>query len=165
MIDGCEQYDGLLMRVASLGFAHGPRYGASLVMRRPVSSGSSVGGKNGVRHLRPSALGVLRPQGPLDSGPAVWRHPRLPGGGHPPGVLPNLSECETGAAHMAGPQPVVHEAVCVLCRAALPGFAHSVGIFIVQQLNASWPPLQHRGRYPTLYPFASRHTPYARLKL
>ncbi|MFB3115200.1 MAG: hypothetical protein ACE1ZW_04400, partial [Nitrospirales bacterium] len=38
-------------------------------------------GKNGVRHLRPSALGVLRPQGPLDSGPAVWRHPRLPGGG------------------------------------------------------------------------------------
>ncbi|MFB3070521.1 MAG: hypothetical protein ACE1ZK_00485, partial [Nitrospirales bacterium] len=45
MIDGCEQYDGLLMRIASLGFAHGPRYGASLVMRRPVSSGSSVGEK------------------------------------------------------------------------------------------------------------------------
>ena len=45
MIDRCEQYDGLLMRIASLGFAHGPRYGASLVMRRPVSSGSSVGEK------------------------------------------------------------------------------------------------------------------------
>ncbi len=82
MIDGCEHYDDLLMRIASLGFAHGPRYGASLVIRRPGPSHSRVGGKNGLGHLRPRAAGVLRPQGPLDSGPAVWRHPRLPGGGH-----------------------------------------------------------------------------------
>ncbi len=31
MIEGCEQYDDLLIPIASLGFVHGPRSGASLV--------------------------------------------------------------------------------------------------------------------------------------
>ena len=109
MMDGCEHYDDLLIRIASPGFVPGPQSGVSLVIRRSGSSRSSVGGKNGLRHLRPRASGVLRPQDPLDSGPVLWRYPGLLGGAYSACALSELPEGEAGAAGLAGRQPVVHQ--------------------------------------------------------
>src|SRR3954451_12657873 len=127
MIPGCENCGDLTTRIASRAFGRVPQSAASLVTPRCGSCGSSAGGKNQLWHLWARPAGVLRSQDALDTGPALWGHAGLPGGGDPAGVLPELWQGETRGAGVAGRQPAVHQTLCLVRGPALPGRPDSGG--------------------------------------
>src|SRR5262245_35144533 len=127
MIPVCENCGDLKIRIASRAFVRVPPSEESLVTPRCESCGSSAGGKNHLWHLWALPAGVLRSQGALDTGPALWRHAGLPGGGDPAGVLPELRQGETRETGVAGRQPPVHPTLCLVRGPAVPGGPDSSG--------------------------------------
>ena len=77
-----------------------------------------AGGKNGMRSLWTESADLLRPQDPSGPRPLLWRHPGVPGVRGAAGVLPELRRREAGAFALAGQQPLLHQTVRLLCRAA-----------------------------------------------
>ena len=88
---------------------------------RPESYDWRVGGKNGLWSMRPCSSFVLRPEDPKGPGSVLRGCAHLPGGGDPKGLLPKVPERETRETGLAGGQPVLHQAICLLCGAAVSG--------------------------------------------
>src|SRR5215471_7019210 len=80
--------------------------------------------KNSMRELHKGTTGLVRPKNPLGARPAVWGYADVPGVRNSPGILSKLRQSEAGAAGVFGGQPVLHQAVCLLCGAALPHGDH-----------------------------------------
>ena len=94
----------------------------SLGTPRPGSSDWYVGEKNVLWSVRPCSSFLLRPEDPAGSGSLLRGCAHLPGGGDPKGLLPKVQESEAGEAAVAGGQPFLHQAICLLCRPSVSGF-------------------------------------------
>ena len=97
----------------------------SLGIPKRGSFASSAGEKNSLRCLWPAPSHFLRPEDPQDSRSALCRPAHLPGSGNPPSFLSKVRESETGEAGLVGRLSFLHQAVCLLRRAPLPGFEYS----------------------------------------
>ena len=75
--------------------------------------------KNYLRQLRESAAGLVRPKDSAGSRPVVRGYPGVPGVRGAPGLLPELWQSEARASGVFGGQPVLHQALCVLCGATV----------------------------------------------
>ena len=121
MIDGCQRRGACWTHTDSPGFVRGPRLRGYSVTRRPGSYGLTGVKKNGVRLLRHKAPEFLRPQGTPYSGPVLWGHANLSGGGGPQGPVSEVRQGEAGEVSVACGQPFLHEAVCLVCGTAVQG--------------------------------------------
>src|SRR5438128_2145050 len=97
------------------------RSSASSATRRPASCLSSGGQKNGLWRVWPRPARLVRPQGAADPRSLLWRHARLPRRRSPARGLPGVRRGEAGTARVPRRQPVLHEALWLLRRPALPG--------------------------------------------
>lgn len=116
----CEKREDLKMLIGFLDLVPSVRCEDALGIQRPGSSDFDDGEKNNLRPMRSSALELLRPQGAPDSGSLLWRYPHLPGGGDAACLLPELQFGEVRATSLDFKQSLLHKALCVLCRQALP---------------------------------------------
>jgi len=98
---------------------------ASLGIPEPGSLVSSGGEKNGLRRLWPRPSYLLRPEDRQGSRSALCRPAHLSGSGDPPSGLSKVRESETGEAGLVGRLSFLHQTLCLLRRAALPGFEYS----------------------------------------
>ena len=121
MIVGCQKGRACWTPTDSPGFVQGPRSRGYSEIRRPGLFGWRGVKKNGVRRVWSHAPKFLRSEGPADSRPVLWRDTHLPGGGGPPGSVSPVPQGEAGEVSVAGDPPVLHEAICLVCGAALPG--------------------------------------------
>ena len=65
---------------------------------------------------------LVRPQTTPSARPVMWRLPDLPGLGSPPCGVPDLQRGEAREAGLARRPPLLHQALCLLRRTALPSF-------------------------------------------
>jgi hypothetical protein len=100
------------------------QFPGSLEILMPGSSDLCVGGKNGMRSLRPYSSFLLRQEGSKGSGPFLRGHADLPGGGDPTGLLPKVQESEAGENEVACGQPFLYKAIWLLCRTPMSGFGY-----------------------------------------
>src|SRR3990170_359270 len=121
MISGCEDIDVCGTRIASPAFVRDLRYKASSVIRRPVFSVSSGGGKNSLRGLWLYQARMVRPQTARRARLGVWRLSNLLGDRGAPYRLSPVLEGEAREAGVACGQSVLQQAVCLFCGTALPG--------------------------------------------
>src|SRR3990172_4504803 len=91
---------------------------------KPASSVLNGGGKNSVRCLRDGSPNLLRPQGPSGPGSPLRRHVSIPGDPDPAGPVQAVQEGVAGVAYVPLRQPVLHEAVRLLRRPAMPRLQH-----------------------------------------
>ena len=110
---------GCGIRMPSRGFDRCPACGECSVIRRPVSSRWFDGQKNGVRQLRQSTAGLVRPTSPSDPRFAVRRYASVSGVRGAPGLLSKLWQGEARTTGVFGRQSVLHQAFCVLRRTAV----------------------------------------------
>ena len=96
----------------------------SLETLRLVSSDLCVGGKNGVRGVRPCSSFLLRQEGSKGSGSLLRGRADLPGGGDPTGLLPKVQEGEAGEDKVACGQPFLYQAICLLYRTPVSRFGY-----------------------------------------
>ena len=121
MIDGCQSEGACWTHTDSPGFVRGPRSRGYSATRRPGLSGLSGVKKNGVRVLWHNTPVFLRPEGTACSGPVLRGYANPPGGGGPKGPVSKVRQGEAGEVSMACEQPFLHEAVCLVCGAAMQG--------------------------------------------
>lgn len=119
MIAGCEHTDASGTPTAFLIYGQAQGYEASSVTRRPASFASTGGEKN---RLRIRSARVVRPQDTPSPRPALRGHTDLPGAGDSPCPLYAVRHGEAGAPGVAGGQPVLHQALRLLCGTALPEY-------------------------------------------
>jgi hypothetical protein len=100
-------------------------YPVSLEIPAPGSFASFAGEKNRLRFLWSPPSHFLRPEDPQDPRSSLCRPAHLPGSGNPPSFLSRVRESETGEAGLVGRLSFLHQAVCLLRRAPLPGFEYS----------------------------------------
>ena len=105
---------------SSPGSVRRPRSKGYLATPRLVLSSWSGVKKNGLRAVRYGVSELLRQQDAACPGPCLWGCANLFGSGGAAGLLPAVREGEAGAAGLAVRQPLLHEAVCVVCRATVP---------------------------------------------
>lgn len=96
----------------------------SLETPRLVSSDLCVGGKNGMRSMRPCSSFLLRQEGSKGSGSLLRGHADLPGGGDPTGLLQKVQESEAGEDSLACGQPFLYQAIWLLCGTPVSGFGY-----------------------------------------
>ena len=77
--------------------------------------------KNGLRRLRSRAQDILRPQDTTSARSLMWGYARLSRGGVPASGVSQLWSCEAGESGLDRGKSAVHQTVCLLCGAALPG--------------------------------------------
>ena len=121
MIAGCQRGRAYWTPTNSPGFVQGPRSRGYSEIRRPGLSGWSGVKKNGVWLVWDSALGFLRSEGATHTRPVVRGDAYASGGGGPQGSVSPVRQGEAGKVSLAGEQPVLHEAVCLVCGTTLPG--------------------------------------------
>ena len=114
-----NERDGWGIRTPSRGFDLRPLCGEFSVIRRRVSFRWFDGQKNGVWQLRESASSLVRPPSPPDSRFAMRRYAGVPGVRGTPGALSKLWQSEARATGVFGGQSVLHQTLCLLCRAAV----------------------------------------------
>src|SRR6202042_2291187 len=95
--------------------------GACLEIPRVGSWSWSESKKNGVRRLRSRAQYILRPQDTARTRSFLRGYARVSRGGVPASGVPQLWSCETGEAELDRGQSAVHQTVCLLCGATMPG--------------------------------------------
>jgi hypothetical protein len=110
--------------IGFLASARSTLFRGSLETPRLGSSDLCVGGKNGMRGVRPYSSFLLRQEGSKDSGPFLRGHADLPRGGDPPGLLPKVQESEAGENKMACRQPFLYKSICLLCRTPMSRFVY-----------------------------------------
>ena len=81
-------------------------------------------GKNSVWRLRDGSPNLLRSQGPSGRGSPLRRHAGVPGDPDLPGRVSGLRQGETGISLFPLRQPLLHEAVLLLHRPAMPRLQH-----------------------------------------
>ncbi len=121
MINGCRNESACWMHTDSPGLLQGPLSRGYSATRRPVSSGLNGVKKNSVRQLRHNVPEFLRPEDAACSGPVVRGYANPSGGGGPQGSVSTVRHGEAGKVSMACEQPILHEAVCLVCGAAMQG--------------------------------------------
>ena len=102
------------------GFARERQYAGCSVIRMCGSSVSTGAQKNGLRLLRAGADGLVRPADAAGSRPVERRVSHRPGTRGAARGVPQLRHREARAAGFPGGQSALHQALCVLRRAALP---------------------------------------------
>ena len=98
---------------------------ASLEIPEPGSLVSSGGEKNCLRRLWPRPSYLLRPEDQQGSRSALCQPAHLSGSGNPPNRLSKVRESEAGEAGLVGRLSFLHQTLCLLRRASLPGFEYS----------------------------------------
>lgn len=83
-----------------------------------------AGEKNDLWHLRDSSLRFLRSQDKACSRSFLRRCPDFSGDRGPACFLSKVPEGETRKAGLVGQLSLLHQAVCLLCGASLPGVEH-----------------------------------------
>src|SRR5262245_6662628 len=121
MIRRCALLDSLLTRTAFQAFAPGPQCTASSVIPRPESFAFCAGGKHSLWGLWSKGQELLRSQSAPHSGSLLWRYSDLSGDRTPAGVLPELRPREAREAALGGRQSVLHQALCLVRWATVPG--------------------------------------------
>lgn len=121
MIVGCQRRGAYWTPTGSPGFVQGPKSRGSSATHSLGSSGWSVVKKNGGRVVWHRAREFLRPQGSSYPGPVLWGNAYSPGRGGPPSLVSAVRQGEAGDVAVAGGQPVLHEALCLVCGPALQG--------------------------------------------
>ncbi len=86
---------------------------------------SSVGEKNCLWDLWPHSSYLLRSENSQSSRPALWRGTDLSRSGDPSSCLSKVPESEAGEAGLVGRLSFLHQTLCLLRRASLPGFEYS----------------------------------------
>ena len=77
--------------------------------------------KNGLRRLRSRAQDILRPQDTARARSFLRGYARVSRCGVPASGVPPLWSCEAGEADLDRRQSAIHQTVCLLCGAAMPG--------------------------------------------
>ena len=95
------------------------RYAASLAIPKHGSSRSFAAQKNSLQHLWPNSLRLVRQEAAASSRPLLWRHTHLSGDRNSTGAVPVLRQSETRTTRLSGRQPVLHQAVCLVCGQAV----------------------------------------------
>ena len=116
-----------VMRIASRALCRRWQCVGCLAIRRRASCHCIVAEKNGVRPVWQLVSQLLRPTTAASAGFVVRRHAGLLGAGRSPSRLSDLRRGEGRASGLAGGPSVLHEAVCLLRRAALPGLVPQSG--------------------------------------
>src|SRR6266436_6056329 len=114
-----EERGGWWMCTASPHFVRGRQYEGCSGIPRSASYDLSGGEKNSVRSLRSALAPNLRSQAAPGTRPLGGRHQNLSGDREPSGALPELRQSEAGEAGVALQQPLLHQALCLLCGPAL----------------------------------------------
>jgi len=120
MIAGCQRRRAYWIPTDSPGCVQGPRSRGYWEIRRLGLFGWPAVKKNGVRRVWDSAPEFLRSEGSADSRPVVRGAAQLPGGGDPPGSVSPVRHGEAGKVSLAGDQPGLHEAICLVYGAPVP---------------------------------------------
>src|ERR1035437_9634547 len=110
---------GCGMRMRSLVFVRYTRCAAFSVIRKRVSSFLYGAQKNCLRDLWSHAFGLVRPQHAPGSGSVQRRHPHLSRVRSTARAVPQLWPSEARASRIPGRQPLLYQAFCFLCGAAL----------------------------------------------
>lgn len=97
------------------------------VTRMRESSRSPGAQKNGLRGMRPCAVGLVRPTHAARARPAVRAVPDLPGVRGPARLVHALPSREARGAGLPVGQPVLHPALCLLRGSPLPQRDHRGG--------------------------------------
>ena len=121
MIWGCENNDDCGTPIVSRVFVQAARCKEFSVIQRRACCVWIGGGKNGLRQLRSDQSGLVRSQAALGAGFGVRGLSNLLGHRGASDRLPAVRKSEAREARLAGGQSVLQQAVCLLCRAALPG--------------------------------------------
>ncbi len=121
MIVGCQRGRASWTPTDSPGYVQGPRSRGYSEIRRLGFFGWCAVKKNDVRRVWDLVPEFLRSEGPADSRSVVRGDVHLSGGGNPPGSMSPVRQGEAGKVSVAGDQPVVHAAICLVCGATLPG--------------------------------------------
>src|SRR5713101_8257099 len=114
-----EERGGWWTCTASRISSAGEGTGGCSEIPRFASYDLSGGEKNSVWSLRSTLAPNLRSQAAPGTGPLGRRHQNLSGDREPSGALPELRQSEAGEAGVALQQPLLHQALCVLCGPAL----------------------------------------------
>ena len=128
MIRGCQDIAGSAasgMCIASPGFGPAPRSPEYLVIPGRGSSPSPGAQKNSLRGLWAAAPQLVRSEDAPRAGSLVRRSPDLPGPGAPARGLPELRGGEAGATRLPRRLAVLHQTLCLLRGASLPGLYDS----------------------------------------
>src|SRR4029077_9710196 len=96
-------------------FDRRPRYEEFSVIPRHASSALFGAQKNYLWQLRESTAELVRPQSAPDSRSVVRRYAGVPGVRGAPGVLSKLWQSEARGTGVFGGQPLLHQALCLLC--------------------------------------------------
>ena len=107
-------------------FALWKRYAASSAIPKRESSPLFAAQKNRLQRLWPDAHRLVRQKTPTGTRPLLWRYAHLSGNRDQTGVLSALRQSETGTTRLSRRQPALYQAVCLVCRQALPR-QHGVG--------------------------------------
>ena len=117
--DQQSEQDGCGIRMHSWDFDQRPRCEEFSVSPRRVSSALYAAQKNGLRQLRQNAARLVRSTGSSDSRSVVRRYASVPGVRGSPGIVSKLWQSEARAIGVFGEQSVLHQALCLLCGAAV----------------------------------------------
>lgn len=107
-------------RIRFRDFVCNTRCAAFSAIRKRASLPSHDAQKNDLRLLRSSAFRVVRPAHATRSRSLLRGCAYLPGVRTAACVVPALWHGEAGEASLVGEQPVLYQALCLLCRTALP---------------------------------------------
>ena len=107
------------IRMGFPGFARPLRCEAFSVIPKRASLALYGAQKNGLWELRQSTARLVRPTGSPDSRSVVRRYASVPGVRSAPGALSKLWPSEARASGVFGGQPVLHQALCLLCGATV----------------------------------------------
>lgn len=124
MIRACIDIGSCGMNIDSPVFGPIPRCAEFSATPWGGSFGFIGGKKNGLRCLRSGSFRMVRPQAPSGTGQVMRRCPDLSGAGGPARSVPEMWDREAGEALLPGGQPVLHQAIRLLCRPALPERNH-----------------------------------------
>src|SRR4030042_964818 len=124
MMCGCEKRDDYWTNISSPDFGRDLTYRGYLEIQGHGLSTLRGLKKNGMRLLQHSASQLLRQGGTTNTGYVLRGCPDLPGSGSAAGSLQTVWQGEKGKTSLAGEQPLLYEAVFLLCRAEVSRHDH-----------------------------------------
>ena len=124
MICGWKKRDDYWTNIGSPDFGRDLKYGGYLAIREHGLSGLRGLKKNCMRLLRHRASQLLRQDSETYTGHVLRGCPNLSGSGSSAGSLQTVWQSEKGKTSLVGKQPLLYEAVFLLCRTQVSGHDH-----------------------------------------
>ena len=121
MISGWKSEDDCWTNIGSPDIVRKQRFEGYLETPGHGLSDLSGHKKNGLWLLWYGSPELLRQEGTADPRSVLWGCPDLCGGGDSTGLLPGVWESEARETELAFEQSLLHEAICDLCWAEVPG--------------------------------------------